>query len=37
MQGLADVTPDLPIRYEDLEAAALEALDDAVGHLGTTP
>jgi isopentenyl-diphosphate delta-isomerase len=26
MQGLADVTPDLPLSYEDLEAAALEAL-----------
>ncbi|WP_123538221.1 alpha-hydroxy-acid oxidizing protein [Halosimplex salinum] len=34
MQGLAGVTPDLPVSYEDLEAAALEALDDdAAGYV----
>ncbi|AGN00746.1 alpha-hydroxyacid dehydrogenase, FMN-dependent L-lactate dehydrogenase [Salinarchaeum sp. Harcht-Bsk1] len=34
MQGLADVTPDLPVRYEDLEATALDALDDgAAGYV----
>jgi len=31
MQGMADVTPDVPVRFEDLEAAALDALDGADG------
>lgn len=34
MQGLADVTPDLPVTYEKLEAAALDALDgEAAGYV----
>lgn len=34
MQGMADVTPDIPVAYEDLEAAALEALDhEAAGYV----
>jgi isopentenyl diphosphate isomerase/L-lactate dehydrogenase-like FMN-dependent dehydrogenase len=34
MQGMADVTPDLPVAYEDLESAALEAMDDdAAGYV----
>ncbi|WP_460923399.1 alpha-hydroxy-acid oxidizing protein [Salinarchaeum chitinilyticum] len=34
MQGMADVTPDLPVRFEALERAAIEALDDgAAGYV----
>ena len=34
MQGMADVTPDVPVAYEELEAAALEALDhEAAGYV----
>ena len=28
MQGMADITPDLPVGFEELEARALEALDE---------
>jgi isopentenyl-diphosphate delta-isomerase len=34
MEGLADVTPDIPVRYERLEAEALDALDEgATGYV----
>ena len=34
MEGLAGITPDVPISYEDLEAAALDELDDgAAGYV----
>ena len=34
MEGMADVTPDLPVSFADLEAAALEAMDDeAYGYV----
>ena len=34
MEGLADVTPDVPVRYETLEQDALDAMDDeAAGYV----
>ena len=34
MEGLADVTPDVPVRYDRLERAALDAMDDeAAGYV----
>jgi isopentenyl-diphosphate delta-isomerase len=34
MEGLADVTPDVPVRYDRLEQAALDAMDDqAAGYV----
>lgn len=34
MEGMADVTPDLPVAYEDLEAAAVAAMDEeAYGYV----
>ena len=34
MEGLADITPDIPVTYEKLEAAALDAMDEgAAGYV----
>lgn len=37
IEGMADVMPDLPVAYEDLEAA-LESMDEkAYGYVATVP